>query len=136
MEKHIDFNIAELQEGAVQEKIEKEVERIMSNVLDLDTDATKKRKLTITIDFIPDENRQVLSLDAQVKSTLAPQVSIGTTMLAGRNMDTGFIEARELKSHAPGQTYIDDDGDLKTDVGDQIDDEGNIIDFNKKRNSN
>lgn len=136
MEKYIDFNIAELQEGAVQEKIEKEVERIMSNVLDLDTDATKKRKLTITIDFTPDENRQVIGIDAQVKSTVAPQVSVGTTMLAGRNMDTGFIEARELNSGTPGQTFIDDSGDLKTDVGDPIDDEGNIIDFNKNRQSN
>jgi|SRR5690625_828254 len=136
MEKYIDFNIAELQEGAVQEKIEKEVERIMSNILDLDTDATKKRKLTITIDFTPDENRQVIGIDAQVKSTLAPQVSVGTTMLAGRNMDTGFIEARELNSGTPGQTFIDDSGDLKTDVGDPIDDEGNIIDFNKNRQSN
>lgn len=135
MEKYIDFNIAELQEGAIQEKIEKEVERIMSNILDLDTDATKKRKLTITIDFTPDENRQVLSLDAQVKSTVAPQVSVGTTMLAGRNMDTGFIEARELGSGTPGQTFIDDSGDLKTDVGDPIDEKGNIIDWNK-RNSN
>lgn len=132
MEKHIEFNIAELQEGAVQEKIEKEVERIMSNILDLDTDATKKRKLTITIDFTPDESRQVLSLDAQVKSTIAPQVSVGTTMLAGRNMDTGLIEARELSSGAPGQTFIGDDGKLKTDVGDSIDDEGKIIDWNKR----
>lgn len=135
MEKYIDFNIAELQEGAIQEKIEKEVERIMSNILDLDTDATKKRKLTITIDFTPDENRQVLSLDAQVKSTVAPQVSVGTTMLAGRNMDTGFIEARELNSGTPGQTFIGDDGKLKTDVGDPIDDDGKVIDW-KKRNSN
>lgn len=136
MEKYIDFNIAELQEGAIQEKIEKEVELIMSNILDLDTDATKKRKLTITIDFTPDENRQVISLDAQVKSALVPQVSVATTMLAGRNMDTGFIEAQELKSHTPGQTFIDDSGELKTDVGDTIDDDGNIIDFNQRRNSN
>lgn len=136
MEKYIDFNIAELQEGAIQEKIEKEVELIMSNILDLDTDATKKRKLTITIDFTPDENRQVISLDAQVKSTLAPQVSVATTMLAGRNMDTGFIEAKELNSGTPGQTYIADNGNLKTDVGDTIDDDGNIIDFNQRRNSN
>lgn len=136
MEKHIDFNLSELQEGAVQEKIEKEVERIMSNILDLDTDATKKRKLTIAIDFTPDENRQVISLDAQVKSTLAPQVSVATTMLAGRNMDTGYIEAQELKSRTPGQTFIDDSGELKTDVGDAIDDDGNIIDFNQRRNSN
>lgn len=135
MEKYIDFNIAELQEGAIQEKIEKEVERIMSNILDLDTDATKKRKLTIAIDFTPDENRQVISLDAQVKSALAPQVSVATTMLAGRNMDTGFIEARELNSGTPGQTFIGDDGELKTDVGDPIDDEGKIIDW-KKRSTN
>lgn len=134
--KRIDFNLAELQEGAAQEQIDKEVEKIMKNILDLDTEAKIKRKLTITVDFVPDEKRQVITTDVQVKSTLAPQERVSTTMLAGRDVDTGFIEAQELKSHVPGQTFIDDDGDLKTDTGEPIDDKGNLLDFNKRRNSN
>lgn len=134
MEKYIDFNIAELQEGAVQEQIEKEVEKIAKNIQDLNTESKIKRKLTITVDFIPDEARQAITTEAQVKSTLAPQSRVSTTMLTGRNYDTGFIEMKELKSGVPGQTSITDDGRLQTDTGEEIDDSGKIIDFNKKTN--
>lgn len=136
MDKRIDFNLSEINDGAAQEQIDKEIEKIMKNILDLDTESKIKRKLTVTVDFVPDESRQVITTDVQVKSTLAPQERVTTTMLAGRNHDTGFIEAQELKSHVPGQTFIDDKGDLKTDIGEVIDDDGNIIDFNQRRNSN
>lgn len=138
--KRIDFNLSELNDGAAQEQIDKELEKIMKNILDLDTEAKLKRKLTITVDFVPDDSRRVITTDVQVKSTLAPQERTTTTMLAGRDIDTGFIEAQELKSHVPGQTFIDDGGELNTDVGEKIDDDGKVIDkvidFNKNRQSN
>lgn len=140
MEKNIDFNIAELQEGAVQEKIDSEIQKLMTNILDLNTDLKFKRKLEVHFTFeVTDEKRSVIGVDAQVKTKLAPPVTVGTTMLAGRNLDTGFIEARELNSGTPGQTFISDDGTLKTDVGDVIDEDGNVldlIDYNKNRKTN
>lgn len=136
MTKRIDFNLSEINGGEAQEQIDKEIEKVMKNILDLNTESKIKRKLTITVDFIPDKARQVITTEVQVKSTLAPQHRVTTTMLAGRNHDTGFVEAKELKSQVPGQTFIDDEGKLKTDVGQVIDDDGKILDFNQRRKSN
>lgn len=133
--KYIHFNISELQEGAVQEKVDAEVKKIMGNILDMNTEFKIKRKLTIDIMFESDESRKVISASTQVKSKLAPSTSVATTILAGRDYDTGIIQAAELKSAVPGQTFFDPvDNKLKTDTGEEIEEPGvtNIIDYNQK----
>lgn len=61
-------------------------------------------------------------------------------MIVGRD-DEGRIHANELKSGIPGQTYFDDNGDMRTDTGELIEkiekEENNkIIDYNKKKAGN
>ncbi|BCK44237.1 hypothetical protein DAT299_18010 [Streptococcus suis] len=73
----------------------------------------------------------------EVKSKLAPQVKLSTTILVGQNYETGEIHANELLSAMPGQTFFDNDAVLRTDTGqpiDEIEKEDNpaIIDFKKK----
>lgn len=118
----INFNLSEIAEGAVQAKFAKEVERVCENILDLNTDAGKKRKITLTLTYLPNDQRNSVDVGVEAKSTLAPQVGTSTTMLLGRDMNTGFIAANELKSNVPGQTYIDiEDGKAKTDIGEPVD---------------
>jgi len=119
----INFNLSEIAEGAVQAKFAKEVERVCENILDPNTDAGKKRKITLTLTYVPNDQRNSVDVGVEAKSTLAPQVGTSTTMLLGRDMNTGFIAANELKSSVPGQTYIDvEDGKTKTDIGEPVDD--------------
>ncbi|WP_423348504.1 replication terminator protein [Lactiplantibacillus plantarum] len=113
----INFNLSAISNGAVQEKWNKEVERVAANIIDPNTDPKKKRKLTLTMMLTPNDDRSVISVDTEVKSTLAPQSSVGTTMMAGRNLNTGKVEVNELKSGVRGQTFIDQDGTVKTDTG-------------------
>ena len=143
----INFNLSEIAEGAVQAKFAKEVKRVCENILDLNTDAGKKRKITLTLTYIPNDQRNSVDVLVEAKSTLAPQVGTSTTMLLGRDMNTGFINANELKSNVPGQTYIDvEDGKPKTDIGEPVDeveskketkkgseDKKNIIDLQKNK---
>lgn len=143
----INFNLSEIAEGAVQAKFAKEVKRVCENILDLNTDADKKRKITLTLTYIPNDQRNSVDVLVEAKSTLAPQVGTSTTMLLGRDMNTGFINANELKSNVPGQTYIDvEDGKPKTDIGEPVDeveskketkkgseDKKNIIDLQKNK---
>ena len=118
----INFSLSEIAEGAVQAKFAKEVERVCENILDPNTDAGKKRKITLTLTYVPNEQRNSVDVGVEAKSILAPQVGTSTTMLLGRDMNTGFIAANELKSNVPGQTYIDmEDGKPKTDVGEPVD---------------
>ena len=139
--KNIDLDLSDIAGGGLQEKVDLEMNKAFENIHDPNTKATAKRKLTITIELTPDENREVVSVTSNVKSTLAPLTDIGTTVLTGKNLDTGKVEARELKSSAPGQTYIDpEDLTQKTDIGEPIDviekeeqKQQQIIDLQQKR---
>lgn len=147
----INFNLSEIADGAVQAKFAKEVEKVCKNILDLNTDSSKKRKIAITLTYVSNVQRNSVDVIVETKSTLAPQVGTSTTMMLGRDINTGFIAANELKSNVPGQTYIDvEDGKPKTDIGEPVDEveakqdesskvtdnsnnQKNIIDMQKKQ---
>ena len=132
---NIDFNISEIAEGAVQEKIDQEVRRIVANILDVNTAFKPSRKLIIDVEFSSDSTRQVIETNVTVKSKIQPSESVSTLMMAGRD-DAGYIQAAELKSNTPGQMYFDaNDSTLKTDVGVPVDEieGGAVIDFNQRK---
>ena len=132
---NIDFNISELAEGAVQEKIDQEVRKIVANILDVNTAFKPSRKLIIDVEFSSDSTRQVIETNVTIKSKLQPSESVSALMMAGRD-DSGYIHASELKSSAPGQMFFDaNDSTLKTDIGVPVDEiEGNgVIDFNARK---
>lgn len=132
---NIDFNISELAEGAVQEKIDQEVRKIVANILDVNTAFKPSRKLIIDVEFSSDSTRQVFETNVTIKSKLQPSESVSALMMAGRD-DSGRIHAAELKSSAPGQMFFDaNDSTLKTDIGVPVDEiEGNgVIDFNARK---
>lgn len=141
MKKEIDLPLSELAEGAIQEKLDGELRKIFSNIHDPNTSAVVKRTVTIKLEFKPDENRQVISVTSDFNTKLAPVEGVSTTVLTGRDLTTGKVEAHELKSSVPGQTYIDTaDGQVKTDTGVPVDvieqeeaKKQQIIDLQKKR---
>lgn len=122
MEKPIDLQLSELANGAVQEKLDGELNKVFNNIHDPNTSATAKRVVTIKLELKPDETRKVISLSSDFTTKLAPVEGVATTVLTGKDLTTGKVEAHELKSEVPGQTYIDPDtGQPKTDVGQPID---------------
>lgn len=133
----ITLNLNELADGAIKEKLSKALERVAANILDPNTDQTKVRKVSIGLSFKPDENG-VIKLTSDVKATLAPDVSVTTTVLIGRG-DDGYVEMNELKSGARGQTFFDPkDSVLKDDKGTPIQDGKAAdapIDFRKVKNA-
>lgn len=141
MEKPIDLQLSELANGAVQEKLDGELQKVFANIHDPNTSATAKRGVTIKLEFKPDETRKVVSVASDFTTKLAPVEGVATTVLTGKDLTTGKVEAHELKSEVPGQTYIDPDtGQPKTDVGQPIDviekeeaKQKQIIDLQKKR---
>lgn len=141
MTKEIDLQLSELANGAIQEKLNGELEKVFANIHDPNTSATAKRGVTIKLEFKPDENRQVVTVSSDFAVKVAPVEGVSTTVLTGKDLATGKVEAHELKSVAPGQTYIDtEDGKVKTDVGVPIDviekeqaKQQQIIDLQQKR---
>ncbi|MFV0518456.1 MAG: hypothetical protein ACK5MV_13770 [Aminipila sp.] len=96
-------SITRLAQGAIEERINLEVPKILDNIADLNTEASKKRTLTITLDFVPDKNRQNITLKATVKSKLEATNPIQTSIAVGFDHSTGEQIAVELVPNIPGQ---------------------------------
>ena len=65
-------SVLEMAMGAIAEITDYEVERVVANIMDPNTAAKAKRKITITLTFTPDDYRQQIGMDAQAKTILVP----------------------------------------------------------------
>lgn len=141
--KLIGLDLSHIAEGGLQEKLDNELGKVFDNILDLNTEAKAKRKITIELVMSSNEERTVVDTTMTVKSKLAPQNGVATTILVGRDFDTGQVHANELKSTVPGQMYFDENGEILTDIGQPVEEvekqqptKPDIIDFNKKKVGN
>lgn len=94
-------SIVQMARGAIEERIDLEMSRVLENILDYNTKATAKRKLTVTFEFVPDDERRTLSVIATAKSSLAPTNPIATALYVGKS--NGEIQAVEMTAQIPGQ---------------------------------
>jgi hypothetical protein len=117
------MDISTFANGAVKERMDQELQKVLENIADPNTDPKKPRKLTLTITLKSNENRDVADVSIVAKSTLVPAKDIETKIVMGFD-SKGRIVGEELKSGIKGQMYITDDGEL-------ADDRGNIIDLQK-----
>lgn len=82
------INMEEFANGAFSSQINRELKKVTENIQDPNTDATVKRRITITIDFKPNENRDFVTTSVQAKSSLAPALGAVTAMNMGKNLKT------------------------------------------------
>lgn len=122
MVKIVDLN--NFANGAVAERFNLELQKVLENIADPNTDPKKPRKLTLTVKVTGNENRDIADVEVEAKLTLAPARTIESKIIIDRD-SSGKIVGSELKSGAKGQTYIDEDGDIADDTGKKI------IDFRK-----
>lgn len=55
-------SILQMARGAIMERIDYEMTKVVDNILDPNTEATAKRKVQLTIEFRPDSNRQTVEV--------------------------------------------------------------------------
>lgn len=99
-------SILQMARGGIQELVDYEMSRIMDNILDVNTKATAKRKLTISLEFTPDDNRQMVAVASTVKSALANTNPVKTALYLAAT-EKGVV-ATEMTAQIPGQTGIFD----------------------------
>ncbi|SFG09882.1 hypothetical protein [Sporolactobacillus nakayamae] len=114
-----DINLQTLAGGAVAERFNRELQQVLNNIADPNTDAKKKRKLTITVTFAPKEDRSLANISVLAKKGLVPAKEIETSFMLGQDQN-GHVVAKELVSGIPGQTFIDQDGDIASDNGEKV----------------
>ena len=73
-------SILQIARGAIQERADYEMSRLLANILDANTSATAKRKLTITLELKPDDTRQNIAVSCTAKSTLAATNPVTTSL--------------------------------------------------------
>lgn len=105
----------ELGRGAMLERFDYEMEKVIDNILDPNTPAMKPRKVSLTITVRSDADRQQIAHEVVVKSTLQPTNPIvgSTAIIPGKN---GAVSLVEKVAQVPGQMAVDGDEQREPDV--------------------
>lgn len=102
--------------GALAEKVNIEVQKVLDNIADPNTDHKKARKVQVNITLKANEKRNLANVIVDTKSTLVPAVGVETELIIDYTTD-GQVTGAELKSGIPGQSYIDTNGEILDDKG-------------------
>lgn len=101
-------SLDELMDGALAERFNYEMERVLANVFDLNTSPKAKRKIQIIINITPNERRDAAEFKVEVKSTVASPIPVTQTVFLDVD-DHGNVTATEITNQTPGQINIDGD---------------------------
>lgn len=103
--KHI--NLETFSNGKFSAQVNRAIEEVTKNIQDPNTDANAVRKVTVTIAFKPNDERNFVATGVVTKTTLAPALGTMTAMSMGKNLETGEVEAVEIGNQIPGQLSFD-----------------------------
>lgn len=106
------LTLASMCGGGVQERINRALAKISDNILDPNTEAKKKRVLTVKIELTPSEDdREDVVVDVSTAYKLAPEVGLKTQLFINKDFRTGEISITEhAKGQIKGQLTLDDCG--------------------------
>lgn len=125
--KHI--NLENLANGAFTAQVNRAIEEVTKNIQDPNTEPGATRKITVTIGFKPNQERNFVATGVQTKTTLAPALGAVTAFSMGKDIATGAVEAVEVNTgQIPGQMSMDDVQQPYTQAGNTIDVDGKAVD--------
>jgi len=94
--------------GALQEKFDDAMEKVLVNMTDPNTPWKNKRKIIVEVSFEQNEDRDDSSVNVSVVPKLAPVKPVSTRMSIGKDLVTGEVFAEEYGSQCRGQMTLDD----------------------------
>lgn len=104
--KHI--NLETFANGAFTAQVNRAMEEVTKNIQDPNTEPSTTRKITVTIGFKPNQDRNFVATGVQTKTTLAPALGAVTALSMGKDIRTGEVEAVEIGNQIPGQMSMED----------------------------
>jgi uncharacterized protein YuzE len=113
------INLTEFADGAVAERVNIELQKVLENLTDPNTDPKKVRTVTVKISMKGDEKRDLANVTVTASTKLAPAKDIETKIVLDID-GKGKVVGQELKSGVKGQIFIDKDGDVAEDIGEKI----------------
>lgn len=107
MDKVCKKSILEMACGAFLEQVDYEMAKVIDNILDPNTKATGKRKITVTMELVPDDSRAKIAVSFATKLTLVATNPLTTSLYVMGASDTGEMCVVEMVPQVPGQMALD-----------------------------
>ena len=95
--------------GAILERGDYEMGRVLENVLDPNTKATAKRKITVGLELVPSADRKTITVLTTAKAVLVPTDPVTTSLFITSAPNTGEMVVAEMVPQVPGQIFMDGD---------------------------
>lgn len=92
-----------LARGALNERFNEELDKVLENIYDPNTDPKKERSVTLVIKIKPNERRSQASLSLTARSSLAPTMPVVTDLFITKDYASGRVVATEVTTELPGQ---------------------------------
>ena len=85
-------SLGNLGTGAAIERFDVELQRVLANIMDVNTKADAKRNITLKVTIVPNEDRSVAGVSIECNSKLAPYAPHPTMMFIkqGKNSVTAY----------------------------------------------
>ncbi len=96
------ITLSTLKGGALEERFQRELTRVLSNIRDPNTAQASVRSVHIKLTFKPSEDRQFAGVTAQVSSKLAPDKPITTFTLFDRDGDDLVVAVERIQTGRDG----------------------------------
>lgn len=92
----VDLNLENIGLGAVTEKFDDELFKVIGNILDPNTEVKTIRKITIDVKIKPNpDDRELCQMEVSVSSKLAPTKTLVSQLSVGLDRKTGEVNAVE-----------------------------------------
>ena len=115
-------SILEMSMGAILERVDYEMGKVLDNIMDPNTKATGKRKITVGLELIPAADRKTITVLTTGKSALVPTEPITTSLFITSAPGTGEMLVAEMVPQVPGQM----------DLGGGIQEQPKVLKFKKQ----
>lgn len=106
MQEDFRTSLIDMANGGFKEIMDREVCNVIDNILDVNTKATAKRKVTVTLEFTPDDSRFNIRVASTVKTSLATINPVTTTLYVAGEGSTGEARVVEMTPQIPGQVSM------------------------------
>lgn len=106
MDEVVKKSILEMARGAFLEQVDYEMAKVIDNILDPNTKATGKRRITVTMELVPDDSRAKIAVSFATKLALVATNPLTTSLYVMGESGTGEMCVVEMVPQIPGQMAL------------------------------